>query len=304
MRMKQLGKDGPEVSAICFGAMELGGRMGPIEESEAIATAHAAIDAGVTFFDTAEGYATSEEITGKALVGKRDQVFLATKLSGDQSKKHIAEAIENSLRMLQTDHIDLYQLHRPKPQWPIEETLGELVKLRDQGKIRYIGLSNFSASQTAEAMKYATVVSHQPRYSMLFREAEEELFPFCLENGVGTMVYAPLAKGLLSGKYGPDHVFTVRGDTRAGHRSFNSGNMKAAYEVTQNLKGWASDHGRSLVQLAVAWTQVNPAVTATICGAKSPDQIRETGAAGDWVLSASDLAEVEELVGGVRLSDG
>jgi aryl-alcohol dehydrogenase-like predicted oxidoreductase len=304
MRMKQLGKDGPEVSAICFGAMELGGRMGPIEESQAIATAHAAIDAGVTFFDTAEGYATSEEITGKALVGKRDQVFLATKLSGDQSKEHIAEAFENSLRMLKTDHIDLYQLHRPKPQWPIEETMGELVKLQEQGKIGHIGLSNFSAAQTAEAMQYATVISHQPRYSMLFRESEEELFPFLLEAGVGSMVYAPLAKGLLSGKYGPDHVFTVEGDTRAGHQSFNAENMQAAHGVTERLKGWASDHGHSLVQLAVAWTQVNPAVTATICGAKSPEQIIETGAAGDWVLSASDLAEVETLIGDVRLSDG
>jgi myo-inositol catabolism protein IolS len=304
MRMKQLGKNGPEVSAICFGAMELGGRMGPIEESQAIATAHAAIDAGVTFFDTAEGYATSEEITGKALVGKRGQVFLATKLSGDQSTGHIAEAFENSLRMLQTDHVDLYQLHRPKPQWPIEETMGELVKLQEQGKIGHIGLSNFSAAETAEAMQYATVISHQPRYSMLFRESEEELFPFLLEAGVGSMVYAPLAKGLLSGKYGPDHVFTVEGDTRAGHRSFNAENMQAAHGVTGRLKGWASDHDRSLVQLAVAWTQSHPAVTATICGAKSPEQIIETGAAGDWVLSSSDLKEVEALIGDVRLSDG
>jgi myo-inositol catabolism protein IolS len=303
MRMKQLGKNGPEVSAICFGAMELGGRMGPIEESQAIATAHAAIDAGVTFFDTAEGYATSEEITGKALVGKRGQVFLATKLSGDQSTGHIAEAFENSLRMLQTDHVDLYQLHRPKPQWPIEETMGELVKLQEQGKIGHIGLSNFSAAETAEAMQYATVISHQPRYSMLFRESEE-LFPFLLEAGVGSMVYAPLAKGLLSGKYGPDHVFTVEGDTRAGHRSFNAENMQAAHGVTERLKGWASDHDRSLVQLAVAWTQSHPAVTATICGAKSPEQIIETGAAGDWVLSSSDLKEVEALIGDVRLSDG
>lgn len=302
--MKQLGKNGPEVSAICFGAMELGGRMGPIEESQAIATAHAALDAGVTFWDTAEGYATSEEITGKALVGKRDQVFLATKLSGDQSKEHIAEAFENSLRMLQTDHIDLYQLHRPKPAWPIEETMGELVKLQEQGKIKHIGLSNFSAAQTAEAMQYATVISHQPRYSMLFRESEEELFPFLLEAGVGSMVYAPLAKGLLSGKYGPDHVFTVEGDTRAGHRSFGPENMQAAHGVTQRLKGWASDHDRSLVQLAVAWTQAHPAVTATICGAKSPDQIIETGAAGDWVLNPSELAEIEALIGDVRLSDG
>ena len=304
MRMKQLGKNGPEVSAICFGAMELGGRMGPIEESQAIATAHAAIDAGVTFFDTAEGYATSEEITGKALVGKRGQVFLATKLSGDQSTGHIAEAFENSLRMLQTDHVDLYQLHRPKPQWPIEETMGELVKLQEQGKIGHIGLSNFSAAETAEAMQYATVISHQPRYSMLFRESEEELFPFLLEAGVGSMVYAPLAKGLLSGKYGPDHVFTVEGDTRAGHRSFNAENMQAAHGVTERLKGWASDHDRSLVQLAVAWTQSHPAVTATICGAKSPEQIIETGAAGDWVLSSLDLKEVEALIGDVRLSDG
>lgn len=302
MRTRQLGKDGPEVSVVCLGAMELGGRMGEIPVEQAVRATHAAIDAGVTFIDTAESYATSEQVLGRALEGRRDQVFLATKLSGDQSKEHIHEAIENSLRALRTDHVDLYQLHRPKPQWPIEETLGELLKLRDQGVIRHIGLSNFSAAQTAEAARHAPIRSHQPRYSLLFREAEDELLPHCRDAGIGVMVYAPLAKGLLTGKYRPGHVF-AEDDSRRDHRSFADENGRKAFEVCERLRPWAADHGHSLADLAIAWTLANDAVTSAIVGAKTAEQAVANAAAGDWALSDSDLAEIEEITGGVRLTD-
>ena len=297
MQMKQLGTNGPEVSAICFGAMELGGRMGPIEESQAIATAHAAIDAGVTFFDTAEGYATSEEITGKALVGKRDQVFLATKLSGEHSREHMTTAIESSLRALQTDHVDLYQLHTPRPERPIGETMADLLELRDQGKIRYIGVSNFSAAQHVEAQRYGPVHSSQPRYNMLWREAEEEVLPTCLDNGIGVIPHSPLSKGMLTGKYRPGHRFP-EDDERARGWAFTSDRFEAAFPVVQKLSAWAGDHGRDIVQLAIAWTLAHPAVTSCIVGAKSREQAVHNASAADWELTSADMSELDEILDG------
>ena len=139
MRTRKLGKDGPDVPVICFGAWPIGGGMGEVDERQAIAATHVAIDSGVTFIDTAEGYRTSEEVLGRALEGRRDDVFLATKLSGDHSVEHIRKALTNSLKALRTDYVDLYQIHGPKPEWPIEDTMAELVRFRDEGKVRYLG---------------------------------------------------------------------------------------------------------------------------------------------------------------------
>ena len=168
----------------------------------------AAIEVGMSFIDTAEGYETSESVLGKALKGQRDKVFLATKLSGqDHSMEHMKRAIENSLRSLDTDHIDLYQLHSPQQHWPIEQTMEGLLRLRDEGKIRYIGISNFSAKQTEEALKYGPIHSSQPRYNMVFREAEESVLPCCLKNEIGVIPHSVLAKGLLGGKHRQDRVW-------------------------------------------------------------------------------------------------
>ncbi|MBM3957584.1 MAG: aldo/keto reductase, partial [Gemmatimonadetes bacterium] len=220
MQMRQLGRNAPMASAVCLGTWPIGGGMGAIGEQEAIATIHAALDAGVTFVDTAEGYRTSEAIVGRALQGRRDGVVLATKLSGDHSKEHIAEAVDASLRQLRTDWVDLYQIHSPKPEWPVGETMGELMKLREAGKIRHIGASSFSAEQTDEARAHGPVTSSQPHYSLAFRGAEESILPFCLENGIGVMAYAPLGRGLLTGKYTLDHQFGA-GDARSDHYAFS-----------------------------------------------------------------------------------
>ena len=151
MRLKRMGKDGPEVPVVCFGTWPLGGAYGGYEESQAISTMHAAMDAGLTFIDTAEGYMNAEAIIGKSVKGRRDELFIATKVSGDDhSTEHIHEALNNSLRLMGTDHVDLYQLHRATER-PIEETMGDLLRLRDDGKIRYIGISNFSAEEIDEA---------------------------------------------------------------------------------------------------------------------------------------------------------
>lgn len=299
MRTKQLGKHGPEVPVICLGAWPLGGGMGELPDQQVVDTVHAAIDCGVTFIDTAEGYRTSESVLGKALAGRRDQVVLATKLSGDHSLEHMNEAIENSLRALGTDYIDLYQLHGPKPEYPIEATMEGLLRLKEQGKIRYIGVSNFSPEQHAEALQYGHIDSSQPMYSMLVR-TQEAVLDFCAENGIGVIVHSPLAKGLLTGKYAPDHIFPD-GDERSWMAGFQDERFAAALRVADELKAWAESQGHSLYELAIAWVLANSAVTSCITGAKTPEQVRLNAAAADWVLTRDNLQEVERIQGDFRV---
>ncbi len=296
--MRTLGLDGPEVPVICFGAWPLGGGMGEVEVETGIRAVHAGIDAGVTFIDTAEMYRTSESTLGKALRGKRDQIFLASKLSGDHSKEHIRTAIENSLTQLSTDHLDLYQIHSPKPQWPIEDTMGELVKLQEEGKVRHLGVSNFKAANTEEAMKFGRIQSSQPHYSMLFRTAESDPLPFCRNNGIGVMVYSPIGRGLLTGKYTATHRFDDD-DTRSQHPSLTPEVRTAGAKICERLTPFAKDNGRTMAQLAIAWTLANPAVTSAICGAKTPEQAIENAEAGRWQLSESELAEIQTQIEGL-----
>ncbi len=293
-----LGRDGPDVSVICLGTWPLGGGMGALEEKQAIQTVHAALDAGTNFIDTAEGYYTSESVLGKALAGRRDRVILATKLSGEHSPRYIRVAIENSLRNLRTDYIDLYQLHRPRPDWPIAQTMAELVKLKQEGKVRYLGVSNFNVDQTREAAVHAPISSTQPQYSMIFRSAEQDLFPYCVEHGIGVMAYAPLARGLLSGKYTASHSFS-EDDDRAKHPTLNQAVRESAVEISRRLRPWAQDHGYTMAQLAIAWTLGNAAVTTAICGAKTPQQAIENSEAGRWQLSAKDMAEIARQIEGL-----
>ena len=295
MRTRKLGKDGPEVPVICFGAWPIGGGMGDVDEQQAIAATHASIDSGVTFIDTAESYRTSEGILGRALEGRRGDVFLATKLSGDHSVEHIRTAMANSLKALRTDYVDLYQIHGPKPEWPIEDTMGELVRFRDEGKVRYLGVSNFSAEQTEEALQYGSINSSQPRFNMVQSDARENLLPYCLERGIGVIAHSPLAKGLLTGKYRAGHKFP-EGDERHNHQNYPAPVMNKAFGIAESLRAWASDHGRSLADLAIAWTLAHPSVTSSIVGAKTPEQARMNAAAGDWELSESDLSEIDALI--------
>jgi len=300
MRTRQLGKYGPQVPVICLGAWPLGGGMGVLPDKQVVDTVHAALDCGVTFIDTAEGYRTSESVLGKALVGKRDKVMLATKLSGDHSLEHMNRAIENSLRALKTDYIDLYQLHGPRPETPIEQTMAGLLRLKEQGKIRYIGVSNFSAEQHAEALQYGHVDSSQPMYSMLVRTAGEEVLPFCREHGIGVIVHSPLAKGLLTGKYTPDHAFP-EDDERSWMAAFQTERFSSALGVADELKAWAAAQGHTLVELAIAWTLANPAVTSCIVGAKTPEQAVQNAKAAQWVLTSEDIQEIDRIQGDFRI---
>lgn len=302
METRALGKNGPQVPVMCFGAWALDGGYGAVEAAQAVATIRAAIDAGITFIDTAEGYGASESLVGEGIRGRRHEVFLATKLSGDHSPEHIARAFDASLQALGTDYIDLYQLHHPKPEWPVAETLGHLLRLRDAGKIRYIGVSNFSGAQLLEAHHHGPIHSCQPRYSMLFRGAEQSILPTCLTNGIGVIPYTVLAKALLTGRYRPGHQFP-EDDQRSTLGIFAGNTFERTFEVTEMLRRWALDNGRDLIQLAIAWVLANPAVTSAIVGGKSPEQVRHNVKAVDWRLSPGDLREIDEIQGDLRLYD-
>ena len=300
MRLKRMGTDGPEVPVVCFGTWPLGGAYGGYEESQAISTMQAAMDAGLTFIDTAEGYMNAEAIIGKSIKGRRDDLFIATKISGDDhSTEHIHEALNNSLRLMGTDHVDLYQLHRATDR-PIEETMGDLLRLRDDGKIRYIGISNFSAEQIEEAAGFGRIHSGQPRYNMLFREVEDDLLPAYQRNGIGVMAHSVLAKGLLGGRYKPGDTFPLD-DERSGWPAFKGESFERTYEVTQRLQAWAQDRGRDIVQLAIAWPIAHPAVYTSIVGARKPEDLAVLAEAGSWKLSAQELEEIEAIQGDHRL---
>ncbi len=301
MRTRQLGKDGPEVPVICFGTWPLGGAFGAIEYDQAVNTLKTALDAGLTFLDTAESYFDSQAKIGEAIEGRRDDVFLATKVSGsDHSPQHIESALSESLRLLRTDYIDLYQLHSPQPKWPIEDTVGELMKHRDSGKIRYIGVSNFSPDQMRDAARHGLIHSSQPRYSLLFRDSEDHVLPACRELGIGAIVYSVMAKGLLAGKYKPGHRFPPD-DERHYWPHFKGELFERVYAVTEKLKVWAHDHGRDIVQLAIAWPLANPAVTSSIVGGRTPEQVLHDAKAGEWTLTDDDLREIDEIQSDLRL---
>ena len=304
MRTKPLGKDGPQVPVVCLGTWPLAGAFSHVPDDQAVDALRTALDIGLTFFDTAEGYTGSEALIGQAIKGRRHEVFLATKVSGrDHTTAHIDRAIESSLKQLGTDYVDLYQLHAPVPDPPIEKTMGHLLRLRDAGKLRYIGISNFPAEETREAVHYGPVHSSQPRYSLLFRDAEESVLPACLESGIGVIAHSVLAKALLGGRYRPGHKFP-EDDERHKWPFFQEDSFKHTFQVTERLKEWAGDHGRDIVQLAIAWPTAHPAVTSSIVGAKSPEQVRHNALAADWVLTPGELSEIDDIQGDLRLSIG
>ncbi len=296
METRALGKDGPQVSMLCLGTWPIAGGLGPVQEDQGIATVKAAIEAGMTFLDTAEDYRTSESLIGEAIAGQRDKVFIASKVSYHYSFEAMSRSLDNSLKALRTDYIDLYQLHEPKAKYSIEESMESLLRLRETGKIRYLGLSNYLADQVREALTFGPINSVQPPYNMMFRFAERTLVPCCLENGIGIIPYSVLGRGMLSGKYRPGVTFPP-GDERHGMGMFEAERFQRTYQVIERWKQWALDHGRDLLQLSIAWMTAQPAVTAPIVGAKSPEQVHHIVKAADWRLTPSDLKEIDEIRG-------
>jgi aryl-alcohol dehydrogenase-like predicted oxidoreductase len=307
MRMRRLGNSGLKVSEVGLGCNNFGMR---IDERETQAVVDAALDAGVNLFDTADIYGgtQSEVFLGKALGKRRHEVVLATKfgmeVGGDAAKsggsrRWIMQAVEDSLRRLGTDWIDLYQFHRPDPETPVEETLRALDDLVRQGKVRYIGNSNFAGWQVADADWVARTeglnrfVSAQNEYSLLNRKSAFEVLPACERFGLGVLPYFPLASGLLSGKYRRGEAPPKESRLAAwGGRGLTDAN----FDKIEALEGWARARGHTLLELAFAWPLGQPVVSSVIAGATRPEQVRANAATADWRLTPDEVAEVTALV--------
>jgi aryl-alcohol dehydrogenase-like predicted oxidoreductase len=304
MRTRELGtasgfgerKGGPAVSMIGYGAWPLSNNMGTVSERDAGASVEESLARGVMFFDTAEVYGPSEERLGPLLKPHRERIFLATKVSGSNlSAEHVREAVESSLRRLQTDVLDLYQIHWFDHRQPLEEGLEAMAALQAEGKIRYLGVSNFDVPQMERALKVAPIQSLQPRYNMFDREIEAAILPFCREQGIGILAHSPLAKGLLAGKYRPGHVF-AQDDERSRFDRFQGERFAAYIAKADRLKTIAEARGLTLPQLAVAWTLRQDTVTVCLVGAKDAKQARENAATGDVVLTAEELARIDAIL--------
>jgi aryl-alcohol dehydrogenase-like predicted oxidoreductase len=310
MDYRQLGRSGLRVSAIGVGGNTFGNGA---DEAQTGRIINRALDIGVNFIDTADSYSrgVSEQYVGKAVAGRRHQAIVATKvcsrmgdLPNDEglSRKHVMEGAEASLKRLDTDYIDLYQVHRFDAATPIYETLSALDDLVHQGKVRYVGCSNFAAWQICEALWAADrknltpFVSVQPRYNVFDRAIERELLPFCRQYGIGIIPYSPLAGGLLTGKYRQGEAPPP--DTRAGRNPRMQQQMTAERMAQVNALGkWAREQGHTVGELALAWLLSRPEVSSVIAGATKPEQIDENARAAEWHLSESDLQQIDSALG-------
>jgi aryl-alcohol dehydrogenase-like predicted oxidoreductase len=301
---RALGPSPLEVPVVGLGCNNFGGR---IDEPASRAVIDAALDAGVTFFDTADVYGNrggSEEIIGRALEGRRDEVVLATKFGHDLgdgetargARPYIRRAIDASLRRLRTDRVDLYQYHRPDGVTPLEETLGALEELVQEGKVRAIGSSNFTAAMVEEAHGIAAArgqtpfASEQSQYSWLRREAEEELLPTCARLGLGFIPYFPLASGLLTGKYRKGEPAPE--GTRLHGRELDEADL----DRVERLQAFADERGVGLLDVAIGGLAAQPGVASVIAGATKPEQVRANAAAGAWRPSGDDLAALRDAL--------
>jgi len=318
--IRALGHSTLKLTPIGLGAWAIGGEWrfgwGPQDDADSIATIRRALDRGMNWIDTAAVYGVghSEEVVGKALAdlspGDRPYVFTKCSLVWDDSRTvshslhaaSIRREVEQSLRRLQTERIDLYQIHWPV--WPssppgvepgsIEEAWKTLTELRDEGKVAFIGVSNFDVAQLERISQIETPVSLQPPYSMLRRDIEQDILPFCLEHNIGVIPYSPMQSGLLTGKMTRERIASLpEGDWRRNNRFYQEPLLGKALSLVDQLRGIAEKHGRTPGEVAIAWTLRHPAITATIVGARRPDQIDELIGAATFRLSAEEIRELD-----------
>ena len=314
MKNRNLGSTGVKVSQLCLGAMMFGAWGNP-DHQDSIRIIHAALDAGINFVDTADMYSAgeSEEIVGKALAGRRDNVILATKVHGPMSfdpneqgnsRRWIIRECENSLRRLGTDYIDLYQIHRPDPETDVDETLAGLTDLIRQGKVRYAGSSTFPASSiveaqwTAERRQRERFVCEQPPYSLLARGVEAEILPVCLKYGMGVIPWSPLAGGWLSGKWRKDgsELGSRRSAMLPDRYDLAKPGNQAKLDAADALANLADKSGISLIHLALAFVTNHPAVTSAIIGPRTMEHLESQIGAADVTLDAEVLDQIDNIV--------
>jgi aryl-alcohol dehydrogenase-like predicted oxidoreductase len=326
MRTRPLGSSGIQASVVALGTWAMGGWMwGGSDDDAAVRAIHAAVDRGMNFIDTAPvyGFGHSEQVVGRALVGRRDRAVIATKCGlvcntrrgrpmmrstalGPSETGHIevyvfngpesiARECEDSLKRLRTDYIDLYQTHWQEQQTPHEDTMSALLRLKDQGRIRAIGVCN---ATTAEMDRYRAVGpldSDQEKYSMIDRRLDAEQLPYCPRHNIAALAYSPLALGLLTGKVGPEREFAL-GDMRRTHRRFTRENRAAVGALLAQLGPLAAAHSCTLAQLAIAWTVHQPGITHALVGARSEVQVAENAAAAEIALGADEIARMNAAV--------
>ncbi|GAB3497525.1 aldo/keto reductase [Amycolatopsis cihanbeyliensis] len=308
MRTTILGKSGLNVSRIAFGTWQIGGDWGEFDEDTAVAAIRHARELGVNFFDTAQayGFGKSEALLGRALRAElnrdRDSLVIATKgginpggeRPRDARGAMLRDGVEQSLRALDLDHIDLYQVHWPDPDTPAEETAAALQELVDEGKIRHIGVSNYHAAQLADFDLTRPVETLQPPYHLFRRAIENDPLPYCREQNIGVLVYSPLGSGLLTGALTPGTTFPPD-DWRSQSSAFRGEQLRRNLAAVDELTEFAAGKGASVSQLAIAWTLAKPGVHVAIVGARRPANIESSVAAADLELSAEDLAEIERI---------
>ena len=320
MLYRPLGQSGVEASAVAVGTWAIGGWMwGGTEEKESIDAIHAAIDAGINFIDTAPAYGLglSEEIVGKAIADRRDRVVIATKCGlvwhtqqgehyfnekGEDVYKYlgpesIRHEVERSLARLGVETIDLYQTHWQDPTTPIADTMGELTKLKDEGKIRAIGVSNATPEHMDAYRAVGPVDSDQEKYSMLDREHENENLPYVREHNIAFLAYSPLALGLLTGKYKPGETSFSGDDQRAGNPRFSDENLENIRKMLEGMEPIAASRNLTIPQLVIAWTINRPGVSHALVGARNQKQAKENAEAGGVELTPREITDINDAIG-------
>lgn len=313
MQTRQLGKTDMRLTTVGLGTWAMGGPWeygwGPQDDEEAVASILEALDQGINWIDTAPAYGLghSEELLGRALRQTKHKPYIATKcgiLWNDKREKvvhlkrdSVRRECHDSLRRLGVERIDLYQMHWPDPEPDIEEAWEEMARLAEEGKVRYIGVSNFSVQQMERVAPIHPISSLQPPYSMLHREAERDLLGYCAQHGIGVIVYSPMQRGLLTGAFSRERLAALAPDDhRRRAPEFQEPQFGATLELVEELKKIARRNGKTVSQLAVSWVLRRSEVTAAIVGARRPGQIAETAPASDWNLGKKDIEEIEKLL--------
>lgn len=302
MQLRTLGMSDLKISPILMGTWQAGKEMwAGIDDAQSTHAIRVAVEAGVTTFDTAAAYGKghSERILGAALAEVRGEVILATKVFANRLKfNQVFDSCHQSLKNLKTDYIDLYQIHWPAGSFgtrsvPIEETLAAMNELKEKGKIRAIGVSNFSCAQLEEAARYARIDSLQSPYSLFWRHIERDAMSYCRENNISMLAYSPMAQGLLTGKFAQGHEFE-KGDHRTKNRLFEPENFQRVRQALDSLRPIADKNAASLAQLALAWV-ISHADTCAIAGARNADQVVQNAQAAEVVLSENDLTQMDAI---------
>lgn len=304
MIYRRLGNTDMVISSVTLGTLGMGA--GGQDDSVSIETIHAALDAGVNIIDTAQPYGKgkAEHVVGEALKGRRNKVFIAAKCGNLhlEDGRRVKNAEPNDLRRqlgetlerLKTDYIDIYQMHWPVLSTPFEDSFGEMVKMRDEGWIRFIGVSNFTLDEIEEASKYAEIVSLQPLFSLVDRGAREKILPYCIEKGLGVMSYGSIGGGALTGKYKERPVFDPD-DTRSRlYACFSEENWAQTKRIADRLGEIAAERGVPTVQVAINWVTAQKGMTSAIVGARNPEQAVMNVGAGEWSLNKSELSRIED----------